>query len=497
MWAHARPLAASHCIMWVGPLRTFTQFTQWAHGPTCNVHLHSLNGPMWAFTRLLVKIHMGFNDYYGINLLHGLEKRKHGKLKCYKLLTNVLSCIWCCYQPLPVCFFDDLGYIHFMICAKGVFSSPVIKLCSTLPVKFLYCLCVSRHFSSAIFWVTSRHSTGGQLRCHVRELLRAKKSLQCSQNNISSGCASVVLQWHLKTSHLLNPLLGHSQHLISLIADILTHRYTWICGSEGMFERSGHQSGHTSLQTPVLIPKLPDLLWSRILMDWTVLSLESYCNASSSGTDPITLRWEMRMKRKKRRGTPWISFSVYCLVYTLFIPLLFDRTGLLLVLLTCPSAPPKGVSGPGPPRVSHHLRFLNALQSCSLGSVCHAFGWPLSGFSWGVIWVIPSHLCPNISSSGSISGTPDGLVWSPSYPSMVLGWWASTFGWWSGPQGPMDQQLLGASAWLSWLLASALPALSWICSGPSGPCLSVRLVRYPACSRVPCISSPYMSSRLP
>ena len=77
--------------------------------------------------------------------------------------------------------------------------------------------------------------------------------------------------------------------------------------------------------------------------------------------------------------------SVYCLVYMLFIPLLFDSTGLLLVLLTCPSAPPKGVSSPGPPRVSHHLCFSNALQSRSLGSVCHAFSRPLSGFGRGVI----------------------------------------------------------------------------------------------------------------
>ena len=75
--------------------------------------------------------------------------------------------------------------------------------------------------------------------------------------------------------------------------------------------------------------------------------------------------------------------SVYCLVYTLFIPLLFNRTGLLLVLLTCPSASSKGVSSLGPPRVSHHLRFLNALRSRSLSSVCHAFGRPLSGFGLG------------------------------------------------------------------------------------------------------------------
>ena len=63
-----------------------------------------------------------------------------------------------------------------------------------------------------------------------------------------------------------------------------------ICGLEEMFERSGHQSGHTGLRTPVLIPKLSDLLRSGILMDQTVLSPESYCNAGSSGTDPIMLR---------------------------------------------------------------------------------------------------------------------------------------------------------------------------------------------------------------
>ena len=56
-----------------------------------------------------------------------------------------------------------------------------------------------------------------------------------------------------------------------------------------MFERLGHQSGHTGLWTLVLIPKLPDLLRSGILMNRTVLSPGSYCNAGSSGTDPITL----------------------------------------------------------------------------------------------------------------------------------------------------------------------------------------------------------------
>ena len=85
-------------------------------------------------------------------------------------------------------------------------------------------------------------------------------------------------------------MLCRAAHHAVQYGDILTHRYTRICGSEGMFERSGHQSGHTGLQTPVLIPKLPDLLWSGILMDRTVLSPESYCNAGLSGTDPITLR---------------------------------------------------------------------------------------------------------------------------------------------------------------------------------------------------------------
>ena len=153
-----------------------------------------------------------------------------------------------------------------------------------------------------------------------------------------------------------------------------------------MFERLGHQSGHTGLQTPVLIPKLPDLLWFGILMDWTVLSLKSYCNAGSFGTDPITLHRERDENEKEEEKGNSVDFlSIYCLVYMLFIPLLFDHTGLLLVLLTCPSAPSEGVSGPGLLRVSHHLRFPNVLQSRSLSSVCHAFGRPLSSFGWGVI----------------------------------------------------------------------------------------------------------------
>ncbi|KAF8506529.1 hypothetical protein F5888DRAFT_3541 [Russula emetica] len=121
--------------------------------------------------------------------------------------------------PLPVRFFDDPGYICFMMCAKGVpISSPVVKLRSTLPMKSPCTLSVSRRFTSAFSGVTSRHSAGGRLRCHLRESLRAKKSPQCSQNKISSECASVVLQWRLKSSHLLNPLLGHSRHLISSTA---------------------------------------------------------------------------------------------------------------------------------------------------------------------------------------------------------------------------------------------------------------------------------------
>ena len=55
---------------------------KWAHlehshssldGLTRNVRTLSLNGPTWAFPSPLVKMHVGFNDYYGINLLHGLK----------------------------------------------------------------------------------------------------------------------------------------------------------------------------------------------------------------------------------------------------------------------------------------------------------------------------------------------------------------------------------------------------------------------------------------
>ena len=52
-----------------------------------------------------------------------------------------------------------------------------------------------------------------------------------------------------------------------------------------------------------------------------------------------------------------------------FIPLLFDHTGLLLVLLTCPLFLSDGVSGPDLPRVSYNPGFPNALWTCSLGSV--------------------------------------------------------------------------------------------------------------------------------
>ena len=57
-----------------------------------------------------------------------------------------------------------------------------------------------------------------------------------------------------------------------------------------------------------------------------------------------------------------------------FIHLLFDHTGLLLVLLTCPLFLSDGVSGPGPPRVSYNPVFPNALRTRSLGGVYHVFG---------------------------------------------------------------------------------------------------------------------------
>ena len=182
-------------------------------------------------------------------------------------------------------------------------------------------------------------------------------------------------------------------------------------------------------------------------------------------------------------------FFFYCLVYTLFIPLLFDRTGLLLVLLTCPSTPSEGVSGPGPPCVSHHLRFPNALQSRSLDSICHTFGQPLSGFGRGGHMSHSESSLPEYLLIGlhlRYSRQVSLITFISQYGFGLVGFRIWLVVWTSRP---IDRQLLGASARLSWSLASALPDLSQICSGPSGPCLSVHPLRYPACSHVPCIST--------
>ena len=98
-WAHAIPSATAAAYS-NGPIRTHRQLQlhmpmgpfdpiasyscicRWAHseplhssldGPTRNVRTFSFNGPTWAFPSPSVKMHVGFNDYYGINLLHGLS----------------------------------------------------------------------------------------------------------------------------------------------------------------------------------------------------------------------------------------------------------------------------------------------------------------------------------------------------------------------------------------------------------------------------------------
>ena len=53
-----------------------------------------------------------------------------------------------------------------------------------------------------------------------------------------------------------------------------------------------------------LLPMFPDLLQSGLWADRTTRSPESYCNTGPSGIDPNTLRWEMRMKEKKRCELP-------------------------------------------------------------------------------------------------------------------------------------------------------------------------------------------------
>ena len=72
---------------------------EWAHsehspssldGPTHNVHPGSLNQPMWVFPSPLVKLHMGFNDCYGINLPHYVVV---GQVPMYLSLCKGTSCL--------------------------------------------------------------------------------------------------------------------------------------------------------------------------------------------------------------------------------------------------------------------------------------------------------------------------------------------------------------------------------------------------------------------
>ena len=74
------------------------------------------------------------------------------------------------------------------------------------------------------------------------------------------------------------------------IVDILNHGYMRNTRVGRDVREVGAPVGHTGLRTPVLILTRPDLLWSGILMDRTVLSPEFYCTTGPSGTDPITLR---------------------------------------------------------------------------------------------------------------------------------------------------------------------------------------------------------------
>src|SRR5258708_22376538 len=150
------------------------------------------------------------------------DREKVNKVrKSYRKSLTSISQAWPQYRshPLPVRFFEDLGYISLIICAKEVtIFSPVVRLRSTRSIKSLCILSVSRRFSSASSGVTSRHAAGGLLRCRVSESERAKKSPQCSQNTILRGCASDVSQWRLNSRQFLYPLLRQSRHLISFTA---------------------------------------------------------------------------------------------------------------------------------------------------------------------------------------------------------------------------------------------------------------------------------------
>jgi hypothetical protein len=110
-------------------------------------------------------------------------------------------------------FFEESGYISFIICEKFTpMSSSVFKHSFSLPIYSSWALFVSLRFVAASSDLTPAHSRGGFLPCRTSASLRAKKSPHLSQNQMSSGCFSAVSQCLLKSSHVLIVVLGQSRH---------------------------------------------------------------------------------------------------------------------------------------------------------------------------------------------------------------------------------------------------------------------------------------------
>ena len=115
-----------------------------------------------------------------------------------------------------MCFFEDSGYISLMIRENGFpISSPVTNLTSNS--SWAFCVSLRLRFSAASSSVTLIHMGGGVLRCRSSESLRAKKSPRMLPKELFDGCASMVSQCRLKSSHFLNFVSGQSRHLIPLI----------------------------------------------------------------------------------------------------------------------------------------------------------------------------------------------------------------------------------------------------------------------------------------
>ena len=98
------------------------------NGPTHNNRPFLLDGSMWAFTRSLVKLHMGFNGYYGKYLLHGLFKdcwidgksSDYPSVNCTELVGSHLSLYFLCischhYSPSSHHLIDLLLCHHFVV----------------------------------------------------------------------------------------------------------------------------------------------------------------------------------------------------------------------------------------------------------------------------------------------------------------------------------------------------------------------------------------------